>query len=141
LTIAVGTRALLRRKSSQTHRAASASVPGFTIGGVTGFASALTGTGGPMVLVPILVWQGSAMRDAILLGQAVQLPIAAMATVGNFYLGGVDVAAGAAIGLMLVPGAFLGHRLAGILPLVTLTRLVGVTLIAAGLSFAIKAAS
>jgi uncharacterized membrane protein YfcA len=141
LTIAVGVRALLRRKSSQAHRAASASVPGFTIGGVTGFASALTGTGGPMVLVPILVWQGSAMRDAILLGQAVQLPIAAMATAGNFYLGGVDVAAGAAIGLMLVPGAFLGHRLAGILPLVTLTRLVGVTLIAAGLSFAIKAAS
>ncbi len=141
LTIAVGTRALLRRESRHAHQAASASVPGFTVGGVTGFASALTGTGGPMVLVPILVWQGSAMRDAILLGQAVQLPIAAMASAGNFYLGGVDIAAGAAIGLMLVPGAFLGHRLAGILPLVTLTRLVGVTLIAAGLSFAIKAAS
>jgi uncharacterized membrane protein YfcA len=141
LTIAVGTRALLRRKGSQARQASAGPAPGFAVGGVTGFASALTGTGGPMVLVPIMVWQGAAMRDAILLGQAVQLPIAAMATAGNFYLGGVDVVAGAAIGLMLVPGAFLGHRLAGILPLVTLTRLVGVTLIAAGLSFIVKAAA
>jgi len=93
-----------------------------------------------MVLVPVLLYRGLPMRDAILLGQAVQLPIAALATAGNLYLGGVDVAAGAAIGLMLVPGAFLGHRLAGVLPLAALTRLVGLTLIAAGLSLAIKAA-
>jgi uncharacterized membrane protein YfcA len=141
LTIAVGTRSLLRQGAARVHQAGSASVPGVTVGGVTGFASALTGTGGPMVLVPIMVWQGAPVRDAILLGQAVQLPIAAMATAGNLYLGGVDVGAGAAIGLMLVPGAFLGHRLAGVLPLVMLTRLVGLTLIAAGVSFAVKAAS
>jgi uncharacterized membrane protein YfcA len=93
-----------------------------------------------MVLVPVLLWWGLPMREAILLGQAVQLPIAALASAGNLYLGGLDVAAGAAIGLMLVPGAFLGHRLASVLPLAALTRLVGLTLIAAGISFAVKAA-
>ncbi len=140
LTIAVGTRSLLGRGGGRPEQENPPSVPGIPVGGLTGFASALTGTGGPMVLVPIMVWQGAPMRQAILLGQAVQLPIALTATAGNLYLGGVDVAAGAAIGLMLVPGAFLGHRLAGFLPLVVLTRLVGITLIAAGVSFAVKAA-
>ena len=140
LTIAVGIKALLQNSARNEHHARSAPVPGIPIGGLTGFASALTGTGGPMVLVPVLLYRGLPMREAILLGQAVQLPIAALATAGNLYLGGVDVAAGAAIGLMLVPGAFLGHRLAGVLPLAALTRLVGLTLIAAGLSLAIKAA-
>jgi uncharacterized membrane protein YfcA len=141
LTIAVGTKALTGRSAGGPDQSEPASVPGIPTGGVTGFASALTGTGGPMVLVPIMVWQGAPMRHAILLGQAVQLPIALTATAGNLYLGGVDVAAGAAIGLMLVPGAFVGHRLAASLPLGALTRLVGITLIAAGVSFALKAAT
>ena len=140
LTITIGIKALLGRSAAQEHQAREAPVPGVAVGGLTGFASALTGTGGPMVLVPVLLWNGAPMRDAIFLGQAVQLPIAAMATAGNLYLGGVDVGAGAAIGLMLVPGAYLGHRLASVLPLAALTRLVGLTLIAAGISFAIKAA-
>lgn len=141
LTIAVGTRSLLGRSAGRPDQQDPASVPGMPLGGLTGFASALTGTGGPMVLVPIMVWQGTPVRDAILLGQAVQLPIALTATAGNLYLGGVDVAAGTAIGLMLVPGAFLGQRLAGFLPLMVLTRLVGITLVAAGVSFALKAAT
>ena len=40
---------------------------------------------------------------------------------------------------MLIPGALLGGRVAQALPLVALGRIVGVTLIAAGISFAIKA--
>lgn len=140
LTIIVGARSLFGGSAAVPTAASSNQVPGMPVGVVTGFASALTGTGGPMVLVPILVWQGAPIRDAILLGQAVQLPIALAATAGNLYLGGVDVVAGAAIGLMLVPGVFLGNRIAGLLPLATLTRLVGVTLIAAGVGFAVKAA-
>lgn len=141
LTIAVGLKSLAGRRAGRTDESTRGSAPGAGVGALTGFASALTGTGGPMVLVPILVWQRAPMRDAILLGQVVQLPIALTASAGNLYLGGVDVVAGAAIGLMLVPGAFLGHRLAGHLPLTALTKLVGITLIAAGTSFAVKAAS
>lgn len=112
---------------------------GLPVGALTGFASALTGTGGPMVLTPILLWQGVPVLTAILLGQVVQLPIALTATAGNLYLGGLDVGAGTAIGLLLLPGAFCGPRVAQALPLVALTRVVAVTLLAAGISFAYKA--
>jgi uncharacterized membrane protein YfcA len=141
LTIVVGSRAWLPRGTERPEREAPASAPGLPIGALTGFASALTGTGGPLVLVPILAWRGTPMREAILLGQAVQLPIAVTASLGNLYLGGVDLAAGTTIGLLLVPAAFLGHRLAGFLPLAALVRLVGTLLIAAGISFALKAAT
>ena len=142
LTIGIGLKSLLGREPRARRPASSSDRdPGVPVGAFTGFGSALTGTGGPMVMMPILLWQGTPMRYAILLGQAVQLPIALTASAGNLYLGGVDVVAGTAIGLMLVPGAFLGHRLAGVLPLNALTRLVGITLIAAGVSFAFKAAA
>ena len=138
LTIVVGLRVLFVH--SRNHdRAPARSAPELPIGVLTGFASAITGTGGPMVLTPILLWRGVPMLAAILLGQLVQLPIALTATAANLYLGGFDIGAGVAIGLMLVPGAFLGRRLAQALPLRALGRIVGVTLIAAGISFAIKA--
>ena len=47
--------------------------------------------------------------------------------------------AGAALGVMLVPGVFAGRRLAEILPLATMTRLVGVVLLAASAGLAFKA--
>ncbi|RPH58246.1 MAG: sulfite exporter TauE/SafE family protein, partial [Burkholderiales bacterium] len=104
-----------------------------------GFASSLTGTGGAMVLTPMLVWRGVPLLTAILLGQVVQLPIAATATLGHALGGGVDWAAGAALGLMLVPGVFAGRRLAQAMPLAMTTRLVGVVLLAASGGLAFKA--
>lgn len=109
------------------------------IGFLAGFGSALTGTGGPMVLTPMLLWRGLPMLAAISLGQLVQLPIGLTATAGNLYFGDVDIGAGITIGLILVPGVFLGVRTARALPLIVLSRVVGVTLIAAGISFAVKA--
>src|SRR5262249_26129148 len=52
------------------------------VGAVTGFASALTGTGGPLVLVPILLWLGTPVISAIGLSQAIQLPVSVAATAG-----------------------------------------------------------
>ena len=109
------------------------------LGFMTGLASALTGTGGPMVLTPLLLWQGVPMMAAILLGQLVQLPIAITASAGNLLLGEVDVRIGTTVGLLLLPGALLGRRLALALPLAALSRVVGVTLVAASASFAARA--
>ena len=50
------------------------------IGAITGFGSALTGTGGPVVLVPILVWCEMPILAAVGLSQAIQMPIALLAT-------------------------------------------------------------
>lgn len=139
LTMVVGFRVLFVGAAHRHDPVPAKSAPGLPIGVLTGFASALTGTGGPMVLTPILLWRGVPILTAILLGQVVQLPIALTASAGNVYLGNVDIGAGIAIGLMLVPGAFLGRRVAQALPLAALSRIVGVTLMAAGASFALKA--
>lgn len=60
------------------------------IGTVAGFFSALTGTGGPMVLVPLLVWRGAPLMTAVAVGQLVQLPISGVVTLGNYANGDVD---------------------------------------------------
>jgi uncharacterized membrane protein YfcA len=142
LTIGIGAKSVMGRAAASAGAAAPAGFrPGLLTGAITGFASALTGTGGPMVMVPLLLWLGAPMRPAILMAQAVQLPVALSASAGNLYFAGVDILSGSAIGLMLVPGALLGHRLGSLLPLPILARLVGVALIAAGVGFAFKAAA
>jgi len=112
---------------------------GWGVGLVTGFASSVTGTGGPMVLTPLLAWRGVPLLNAILLGQVVQLPIAATATLGHAVGEGVDWFAGAALGLMLVPGVFAGRRLARAMPLAAMTRLLAVLLLATGGGLALEA--
>ena len=118
---------------------AGARVGGAAVGAITGFASALTATGGPMVLTPLAVLRGMPMPDAVRLGQLVQLPIALTATAGHLAAGPVDVAAGATIGALLVPGVLLGHRLGPALPRRTLARLLGAVLLASAALFVARA--
>jgi uncharacterized membrane protein YfcA len=139
LTGWVGLRVLLARRAAVHDATDARSDRSLPLGFATGFASALTGTGGPMVLTPLLLWQGVPMLAAILLGQLVQLPIAITASAGNLLLGEVDVRTASAIGFLLLPGALLGRRVARALPLVALSRVVGVTLVAAAVSFAARA--
>jgi uncharacterized membrane protein YfcA len=109
------------------------------VGALSGFVSALTGTGGPMVLVPIQLWRGVPLLAAVALGQVVQLPIAATATFGNWMSGGVDFVTAALIGAMLVPGVLVGHRIAEVVPLAALARVVALLLIVVGAWFVIRA--
>jgi uncharacterized membrane protein YfcA len=101
-------------------------------GAVTGFASALTGTGGPLVLVPILLWLGSPVLMAIGLSQAIQLPVSLAATAGNFYNGTLDLRLGGLLALGMPLGIWLGSKLARALPRRTLQRAVALLLITAG---------
>jgi hypothetical protein len=139
LTGWVGLRVLFAREVAVGASSGKRPVRSMPLGFMTGLASALTGTGGPMVLTPLLLWQGVPMMAAILLGQLVQLPIAITASAGNLLLGEVDVRIGTTVGLLLLPGALLGRRLALALPLAALSRVVGVTLVAASASFAARA--
>jgi uncharacterized protein len=101
-------------------------------GAVTGFASALTGTGGPLVLVPLLLWLGSPVLMAIGLSQAIQLPVSLAATAGNFYNGNLDLRLGGLLALGMPLGIWLGSKLARALPRPMLQRAVALLLIAAG---------
>jgi uncharacterized protein len=98
-------------------------------GGITGFASALTGTGGPLVLVPIFLWLGSPILVAVGLSQAIQLPVALVATAGNFYSGALDLRLGGLLALGMPLGTWLGSKAARSLPRPALRRAVSLLLI------------
>ena len=104
------------------------------VGGLTGFGSALTGTGGPLVLIPILVWMKMPLLTAVGLSQVIQLPIAALASVGNFQLGEVNIGASLAIAVLLVSGVIVGARIAHRLPAGLLKPMVAGVLIAVGVA-------
>ena len=61
------------------------------LGLLTGFASALLGAGGAFLLVPLLVALGEPVLLAVGLGQAIQVPISAVATVANLRAGRIDL--------------------------------------------------
>lgn len=86
------------------------------LGVLTGFGSAMSGTGGPLILLPILLWLNIPVISAIGVAQAIQAPIALLATGGNFLSGDVAVLIGLVIALALIcgiaAGAAFAHALA-----------------------------
>ena len=103
----------LRKSGHVVDRDSELSAPALVvIGGLTGFGSALTGTGGPLVLVPMMVWLKVPVLTAVGLSQAVQFPIAALASAGNFIYGHVDLGLAAVLAAGLMVGAATGARLA-----------------------------
>ena len=111
----------------------NASIPLLTvIGLITGFGSAITGTGGPVLLIPLLLWLNYPILMAVGLGQLIQIPIAILASIGNLMYGRLEIALGIAIGVTLLIGVTLGVWLAHQLPTALLKRMVAIVLIATG---------
>src|SRR5262249_17365680 len=75
------------------------------IGVVVGVLSSLTGTGGPVLLVPVLLWLKIPVLTAVGLSQAIQVPIATLASVGNFWSGHLDLELGLVLGLGVAIGS------------------------------------
>ena len=126
----------LRRRAGDSSRALASPLGLGMVGAFTGFGSALSGTGGPLLLIPILVWMKVPLLTAVGLGQVIQLPIAALASVGNFQLGEVDIEAGLAIAVLLVLGVVAGARLAHRFPASALKAIVAGVLITVGVAMA-----
>lgn len=101
-------------------------------GVLTGVGSALSGTGGPLIVVPLLVWLQQPALVAIGLAQTVQVPIAIMATAGNYLYGQVDFIIGGVIALGLIVGVTGGARLAHLASQDILQRVVAWVLLAVG---------
>jgi uncharacterized membrane protein YfcA len=99
------------------------------LGLVTGFASALLGAGGAFLLVPLLVALGEPTLLAVGLGQAVQVPISAVATVANLHAGRIDLVSGTLLAVALGAGIAIGTPLAHGVSQRTLRRLVSVTML------------
>ncbi|MBM09627.1 MAG: hypothetical protein CMF69_08635 [Magnetovibrio sp.] len=124
----------LRQKSAVTvERKISNPVALLTIGSITGVGSALTGTGGPLFAVPILVSLNVSAHAAIGFSQAVQMPLAFLATMGNLAYGIVNIVIGGIVASGLVIGGYLGARLAHILSPVIMQRVIAWVLVLVGL--------
>lgn len=109
-------------------------------GALVGFGSALTGTGGPVLLVPILLLLGAPVLTAVGVAQVVQLPVALAASAGFALFGQVDFALGTVLGLAAVAGVVVGTALAHVARASVLRRVVAVALIGAGLFIGTRAA-
>ena len=83
-----------------------------TIGLITGFGSALSGSGGPLILVPLLVWLKWPVLTAVGLGQLIQIPISMSADVANFQADIIDLPLALAIAFSMSTGVLLGARIA-----------------------------
>jgi len=118
-------------------------VPGnslLMIGFATGAGSALTGTGGPLLLVPILIWLRVPVLIAIGLSQVIQIPIAMAATSGNALYGQIDLRLSAGIALALACGSVVGASLAHAVPVNYLKKGVSILMVLVGLFILVKIA-
>ena len=138
LTIVSGLQALRGRADDAGRASRLSPFSLVAIGGLTGVLSAITGTGGPLVLVPVMLWLNAPVLTAIGLSQAVQLPIATLATAGNFAFGSPDVTLGAILAVALAAGSYAGAQLAHKIPQDGLKKLVASVLIAVGVMIILR---
>ena len=132
LIVFSGIHAIVR---GQNHPAARQTLPPtalFAIGFAVGGASAVSGTGGPLVLIPILIWLEFPVLAIIGLGQIVMVPIALLSTAGNLIHGRIDFVLGGILAAILTVGAYAGAEITHRLPADFLRRAVAVILIAVG---------
>ena len=100
-----------------------------------GCLSAWSGTGGPVVLLPLLALLGVSAAVGVDAAQRVQLPVALAATAVNFAAGRLDILLGLGIGVLVLTGWAAGRWLARRLPVQRLRQVVALALIATGLAY------
>ncbi len=108
------------------------------LGALVGFGSALTGTGGPVLLVPVLLALGVAPLKAVAVSQAVQLPVVVSGSVGYFQTGLVDLRLGTTLGGFAALGVVAGAIMATRIHAEGLRRIVSLACIAAGVFLVVR---
>ena len=113
LAVAAGTYALLAHRSQGQASSKDPTIVALVASGlVTGALSSVTGTGGPLVLVPILIALSVPAHKALGLAQAIQIPVAALALIGYAVTGTVQLALGSMLALGVAAGTLVGARVA-----------------------------
>ena len=133
IALGSGLYALFGRERSRAHPLPALAL--VLLGLVVGCLSAWSGTGGPVVLLPLLALLGVPATLGVDAAQRVQLPVALAATAVNFAAGRLDIALGLGIGVLVLAGWLAGRRLAQRLPVPRLRQTVALALIATGLAY------
>jgi hypothetical protein len=90
-----------------------------------GAVSALTGTGGPITLMPILGWRGVEPQRAVMLCKAITLPITIFASLGYTYGLDLDWRLVCVLSLSATLGVVLGTAIAPRIRVPALARIIG----------------
>ncbi|WP_238136798.1 sulfite exporter TauE/SafE family protein [Variovorax sp. JS1663] len=106
------------------------------LGALVGLGSALTGTGGPVLVLPLLMLLRQPIVFAIVAAQASQLPIALASGAVHAIEGRLDLRLAALCGLLMLAGSIAGQRAAAGLDVRQLQRFVSMLLLAVGAWFA-----
>lgn len=134
LALGSGLYALLARGSPDASaRPAPRGAALVAIGAAVGCGSALSGTGGPVILLPVFMLLGLPTIAAVATAQAIQLPIAVAASAAHLAAGRLDLRLALVIGIALAVGAWAGLRLSHRTNAHLLRRCTALGLIATGL--------
>ena len=108
------------------------------IGAAVGFASGLTGVGGPVLSVPIMISFGFPPLATIAASQVLQITASSSGSIGNFQNGFIDFSIAWWVILLELTGVGIGVWLAHRTPGGTLKKIVSVVCIFVGLYMLIK---
>ena len=96
----------------------------FAVGSGVGFVAGLTGAGGPVLSVPIMIALGFPPLIAIGAGQVYSVPVALSGTAANFLHGAIDYQVGFWMIIMQIVGILFGVYMANRMDTVRLRKLV-----------------
>ena len=105
------------------------------LGVLVGVGSALTGTGGPVLLLPLLMLCRQRVDFAVVAAQAIQLPVALTSSAVHAAANRLDWTLAATCGVLLLAGSLAGQRLAHGLDRRRLQQAVSALLLAVGAWF------
>ncbi len=102
------------------------------VGLAVGYGSSLSGTGGPLLLIPTLLLLDFPVMVAVGLSMAIQIPISPFATLGHLLHGSIDWQLAAPIAVGLSIGVLIGARIAHKISTLAMQRTVAVALLGCG---------
>jgi len=94
-----------------------------SVGAVSGFGSGLSGAGGPLFSVPLMLVLGFAPLATVGASQVLQIVAAVFGTVGNLQFGSIDFATAAWVTVFELAGVIGGARAAHAISIVALRRM------------------
>lgn len=136
LVLLSGWRGLRAAGAASSHAAPLSMAPLLALGVGVGLGSALTGTGGPVLVIPLLMLFRQPVRFAVVAAQAIQLPVALASSTVHAIEGRLDLRLAALCGLLMLAGSIAGQRAAAGLDMRQLQRFVSLLLLAVGAWFA-----
>ncbi len=140
LVIGSGLRALAK-SSHENSSAGLERIPNFVlilVGLGVGYGSSLSGTGGPLLLIPTLLLLNFPIMAAVGLSMAIQIPIAPFATLGHVLHGSVHWILATPVAIGLSVGVLIGAGIAHKISTISMQRTVAIALLVCGAMIVVR---